>query len=125
MQTKIATAGVVILVLAATLESQAAPAELAEYSVAELLEPCMEGDNDSRWGAAAEAECEQYIKGFTDAYLLLNEAERNGVCLPPEGNRADEVRWAFMKWAHQNYEKRRMPAASGLMETIKEVFTCQ
>ncbi len=99
-------------------------AQLAEYTVAQLLEPCMEGDNNSRWGAAAEMECEQYILGFTDAYVLTNASKQDNICLPPEGNRADEIRWVFMKWAHENYDQRDMPAALGLLEAIKSKFAC-
>lgn len=94
------------------------------YTVANLLEPCVEGDNDSRWGAAAEAECEQYIKGFTDAYgLLRDEGKADNVCLPAQ-NRLDEIRWAFMRWAHKNFDRREEPAGVGLLAVVKERFTC-
>ena len=94
----------------------------SDYTVEQLLEPCVEGDNDSRWGAAAEAECEQYILGFTDAYIMLADAE--GVCLPAL-NRADEVRWAFMKWAHRHFDQRGMPAAEGLLAVVRSEFACE
>ena len=112
---------------AALLFSGGAPAEkVSDYTIAELLAPCVEGDNDSRWGAAAEAECEQYISGFTDAYLMLtDEGKRDGVCLPKTGNRPDEVRWAFMRWAHEHYGRRGEPAATGLMEALKARFACK
>ena len=97
--------------------------EYSDYSVAQLLEPCVEGDNDSRWGAAAEAECEQYIRGFTDAFLLKGGDDQ--VCLPQTGNRADEIRWAFMKWAHKNYSDRHQPAAEGLMKAMRSEFPCK
>ena len=94
------------------------------YSVADLLKPCIEGDNDSRWGEAAEAECEQYINGFTDAITEVGYATKeNNICLPVL-NRADEIRWAFMRWAHQNYGDRDMPASTGLLETLKARMTC-
>lgn len=100
-------------------------AALSSYTVEQLLKPCVEGDNDSRWGATAEAECEQYIKGFTDAYVLLTDGGRNdNVCLPDQ-NRLDEVRWAFMRWAHKNFGDRGMPAAEGLLAVIQERFGCQ
>ena len=70
-------------------------------------------------------ECEQYILGFTDAYVLTNARKQDNVCLPPEGNRADEVRWVFMRWAYENYDKRDMPAALGLLEAIKSKFLCK
>ena len=96
--------------------------ELSEYTVKQLLEPCVEGDNDSRWGAAAEAECEQYIMGFTDAFVLT--ATPGAYCLP-EQNRSDEVRWAFMRWVHGNYSARtKMLAAEAVMETLKASFPC-
>ena len=100
-------------------------AGLSDYTVKQLLEPCVEGDNDSRWGAAAEAECEQYVTGFTDAYVLFAKAGRDqNVCLPAD-NRPDEVRWAFMKWAHRHFDQRGMPAAEGLLAAIKAEFPCK
>lgn len=95
------------------------------YSAEDLYEPCHEGDADSRWGAAAEAECEQYILGFTDAYLLMTDGGKaENVCLPDE-NRLDEVRWAFMRWYHKNFDQRGQPAASGLQSLLKSSFACQ
>jgi len=96
--------------------------EVADYTVEQLLSPCVEADNDARWGAAAEAECEQYILGFTDAYIML--ATEPEVCLPAQ-NRPDEVRWAFMKWAKQHYDQRHRPAAEGLVITLKRAFPCE
>jgi len=125
MRLTIVTSTILLLAVSPESIAEPPPTEFADYTVAQLLEPCMEGDNDSRWGAAAEAECEQYIIGFVDAYLLSDLSERDKVCLPPQNNRADEVRWAFMKWAHKNYEKRNMPAALGLAETIKVRFACK
>ncbi len=106
----------------------ALPAEAAErrnYRVADLLKPCEEGDNDARWGAELEANCEQFINGFTGAFLLYTDGGKaEGICLPPPGNRPDEVRWAFMKWAYENNQNRRMPAAEGLLAAIKAHFSC-
>ena len=116
---------IAVLAVAMLFSPQTVRSQLSEYTIAQLLEPCMEGDNDSRWGAAAEAECEQYILGFTDAYLLTDASKQDKVCLPPEGNRADEIRWVFMKWAHDNYDKRGLPAAHGLVEAIKSAFACK
>jgi len=98
--------------------------EVSEYQVRHLLEPCVEGDNDSRGGAVLEMECEQYILGFTDIYLRAGLAERDKVCLPATGNRADEIRWAFMRWAHDNFDQRDMPAVDGLIATLKARFPC-
>ena len=36
-------------------------------------------------------ECEQYVTGFTDLYLNAKLNERDNVCLPETGNRADEI----------------------------------
>ncbi len=118
----------VVAVAIASLLSAARPqaAELSDYTVEQLLEPCMEGDNDSRWGQVAEQECEQYIRGFTDAYLMTVAGGAEGVsCLPPEGNRDDEIRWAFMKWTHKNLDMRDHPAAQGLLAMLREVFGCK
>lgn len=98
--------------------------DVSNYRVRDLLEPCVEGDNDSRGGAVLEMECEQYVTGFTDLYLRAGLAERDNVCLPETGNRADEIRWAFMRWAHENFGQRDMPAVDGLIETVKARFTC-
>ncbi len=107
------------------LASGPATADISDYSVADLLEPCVEGDNDSRGGAVLEMECEQYVSGFTDLYVRAGLDKQDNVCLPPEGNRADEVRWAFMRWAHDNFEKRGMPAVDGLKATVQTRFKCK
>ena len=41
---------VALLAVAALLSPQPVYSQLTDYTVAQLLEPCMEGDNDSRWG---------------------------------------------------------------------------
>ena len=116
-------AGLAGLILLAAAPWAAAQGQ-AEYSVAELLSPCMEGDNDARWGSVAELECEQYIRGFLDAYGLT-AGEGGNLCLPAPGpNRADQVRWAFMRWAHQHYDQRHRPAGEGLMATLRAQFAC-
>ena len=113
------------LLVVAMMFSQPLYSQLSDYTTGQLLEPCMEGDSDSRWGAAAEAECEQYIIGFTDAYLLTDAYKQDNVCLPEERNRSDEIRWVFMKWAHSHYDKIDSPAAHGLLEAIKSQFACK
>lgn len=41
----------------------------------------------------AELECEQYINGFTDAYIALtSDRGEQAICLPEAGNRPDELR---------------------------------
>ncbi len=110
-----------IVVLASPVQS----AELGKYSVANLMQTCEEGDNDARWGSELEATCEQFIDGFTGAYLLLtDDGKSQAVCLPPPGNRSDEMRWAFVKWAYDNFDRRHMPAAEGLLEMVKIHFPC-
>lgn len=101
-----------------------AHAEL-DYTIEELLLPCKEGDNDSRGGAVLEMECEQYIAGFTDLYSRSGLDKTDKVCLPPVGNRDDEVRWAFMRWAHEHFDERRDPAVDGLLRTLKAYFACK
>ncbi len=120
------TLGAAAVVAAATLFAGAAgAAELSEYTSEELYNPCHEGDNEARWGAVAETECEQYLRGFTDAYILIVEkGAGDGICLP-DVNRDDEVRWAFMKWTVQNFSDRHRPAGEGVMETLREAFKCQ
>ena len=122
--TQLRLASAVGFVFALALLHAPAMADPSDYSVRELLEPCIEGDNDSRGGAVLEMECEQYVSGFTDLYLRAGLDKADNVCLPPAGNRADEIRWAFMRWAHDNFDKRDMPAVEGLIATVKARFKC-
>jgi hypothetical protein len=93
----------------------------AAYSALELLKPCTEADNDARWGEFAELECEQYIMGFVDALQLVNG---EGICLPAD-NVPDEVRWAYMRWVHQDYSAHKdMAAGEALMQTLQQNFKC-
>ncbi len=105
--------------------AQAQTAGGSAYSAADLLSPCQEADNDARWGAAAEVECEQYIVGFVDALTGAGATgPEAGICLP-EVNVADEVRWAFMRWVHKSYSKNiAMSAADALLATLKDSFPC-
>ena len=111
------------------LSSTQAPAQSAAergYSAGDLLSPCQEADNDARWGAAAETECEQYILGFVDAMAKDGTAGPGGIVCPPVLNTADEVRWAFMRWVHQDYAARRqMSAPDALMDTLTSAFPCK
>ncbi len=112
-----------VLAVSATCWAAGA-AELSSYTASELYNPCNESDNDARWGAAAEAECEQYLRGFTDALVLAGAVGPDaGICLP-EQNRDDEVRWAFMYWYNQHFEDRNKAAAENLMATLKDRFPC-
>lgn len=96
------------------------------YQAGELLSPCQNADNDARWGEAAETECEQYIVGFVDAMHEVGATGKAGGVCPPQVNTADEVRWAFMRWVHQDYSTRTaMSAADALMATLKAYFGCK
>ena len=115
---------IALFAAAAFATPNVAQAEL-DYSIADLLLPCKEGDNDARDGIIPETECEQYIAGFTDLYFRSGLAKSDNICLPPAGNRDDEVRWAFMRWAHDNFGERGKPAVDGLLRTLKEYFSCK
>jgi len=97
----------------------------SNYVARDLLSPCQESDNDARWGEAAETECEQYLLGFADALKEVGQTgSEAGIC-PPEENTADEIRWAFMRWVHQDYAVRiQMPAADALLATLRDSFDC-
>ena len=97
----------------------------AGYTALELLSPCQNADNDARWGEAAETECEQYLMGFADALLEVGQVgPGTGIC-PPAQNTADELRWAFMRWVHQDYTARKaMPAADAVLASLKANFPC-
>lgn len=96
----------------------------SNYTMVELLSPCVEADNDARGGAAAEIECEQYLEGFTDALAITGQLGKSrGICLPAQ-NRADEVRWAYVHWVNQHFGRRHEPAAVGLLDALKDKFPC-
>lgn len=69
-------------------------------------------------------ECEQYVSGFTDLYLSAKVNERDKVCLPETGNRATGIRWAFMRWAHDNIDQRDIAAVDGLIAAVQARFKC-
>ena len=92
------------------------------YSAVDLLSSCTEADNDARWGEVAELECEQYILGFVDA---LAETGDTTSC-PPKVNTADEVRWAYMRWVHEDYGAHKdMTAGGALLGTLRDKFKCE
>ena len=120
------TALVIITCAALGVGHPAGAQDLSDYSVAELLEPCLTGDNDSREGQVAERECNQYLRGFTDAFLSYTDnGKAENVCLPERDGRTDKLRRAFMLWAYRNYGDRGQPAASGLLATLKTHFVCK
>ena len=92
------------------------------YSATSLLIACTNADNDAREvGTVAELECEQYIMGFIHA---LAETGDTTICAP-ERNTADEARWAYMRWVHEDYAKRKdMSAGAALLGTLKDNFPC-
>ena len=99
----------------------AVTASAQAYDATELLTACTEADNDARWGEVAELECEQYIMGFIHA---LAETGDTTVCVP-ELNTADEVRWAYMRWVHEDYGAHKtMTAGEALLGTLRDKFGC-
>ena len=112
---------ILIAALAALLIATGGSAAKA-YDATELLKACTEADNDARWGEVAELECEQYILGFVHA---LRELDEKTVCAPPL-NTADEVRWAYMRWVHEDFGAHKgMTAGAALMGTLKDKFKCE
>ncbi len=116
----------VLAVVVSLFSSSSFAADLSDYSAKELLSPCIEGDNDSRDGAVLELECEQYIRGFTTSFLIQTEGgESEGICLPPPGNRADEIRWALMRWGAAHHRELHMNAGEALLRTFRSEFACE
>ncbi|MCV6596056.1 MAG: Rap1a/Tai family immunity protein [Mangrovicoccus sp.] len=97
------------------------------YTVAALLAPCQEADNDARDGKAAEVECEQYMVGFVDALEaagMIGGADSK-ICLP-EQNIPAEMRWAFIRWVYQDFTARKqMMASEAAMGTLTTFFACE
>lgn len=52
-------------------------------------------------------------------------AKQDNACLPETGNRADETRRAFMRWAHEHFDQQDMSAVDGSMATVKDRFKCE
>ncbi len=114
----------IIILFSITFTGYVHSAEVFDYTIEQLFEPCLEGDSDSRWGEPSRTKCEQYIIGFTDAYILHGLDKKDNVCLPT-ANRPAEIRWAFMRWTQRNYKDRHQPAAQGLSAAIKSEFACE
>jgi hypothetical protein len=120
------TLGAVLLGLHAATPAQSTYTFGADYSAAQLLSPCQEADNDARWGEAAETECEQYIMGFIAGLEHAGAVGSGGSTCPPETNTADEARWAFMRWVHGDFSKRRaMTAPDALLAALQASFPCK
>jgi hypothetical protein len=86
LRTSLATVALIALVAPALAQGPDRPAYGHGYTIAKLFEPCDNADNDDRWGVGAEIECEQYLVGYTDAFLRLADAAGEEVC-PSEPNR--------------------------------------
>lgn len=106
----------------ATFVTAPGTASAQAYSAHNLLSACTVADNDSRDGFVAELECEQYIMGFVHA---LAETGDTSICAPAR-NTADEIRWAYMRWVHQDYSTRKaLSAGKAVMDTLSDNFACQ
>jgi len=117
----LATALIGFAAVAATVGIPAGPAAAQAYSAHDLLSACTIADNDSRDGFVAELECEQYMMGFVHA---LAETGDTTICPPPR-NTADEIRWAYMRWVHQDYSARKdLAAGKAVMGTLSDNFGC-
>ncbi len=121
----------IVPVLALAVSGLAAGTALAgshaspEYPAKELMQICVEADNDSRFGQALEIECEQYMLGFIQALAVTGMAGDGTEICPPAQNLADEVRWAYTRWIHGDYSKRvQLSAADALLATLKDEFAC-
>lgn len=116
-------AGALSLVGPAMAQNIGVANNLAEnYTAEDLLSPCTEADNDARWGRTAETECEQFIMGFVVALKTTN----NESTCPPELNTPDEVRWAFMRWVHEDYTTHKdMGAGDALLAVLTQKFPCK
>ncbi|MFQ5939282.1 MAG: Rap1a/Tai family immunity protein [Alphaproteobacteria bacterium] len=108
------------------LPDRVAAITYTDYTVRDLLAPCFEGDSDSRWGETFEVNCEQYIRGFSDAYFHFSaQGAMPRICFPEGANRLDLIRWAFIKWARQNTDKQDWPAAQGLVAAVNAEMACE
>ena len=98
--------------------------EPSDYTVKALLEVCMEGANDAREGATDELACNQYIRGVTDAVVILRMDGK--LCLPKaDGARSGELSRAFIKWVYDDFDRRDLPAAQGVLEMLMERYACK
>ena len=116
--------GAAILVINASAAS--AGAHTGEiYLARELMQTCVEADNDSRFGKELEIECEQYISGFVQALEQTGQVGADAGICPPDENMPDEVRWAFTRWVHGSYTKRvQLSAAEAMLATLRDEFPC-
>ncbi len=96
------------------------------YLAGDLMVPCRVADSDAReTGTIAETECEQYIMGVVDTLAATGMSGAGTEMCPPEQNTADEVRWAFMRWVHEDFSANRaMLASDAVLETLKSAFPC-
>ena len=93
-----------------------------DYSALTLATLCLDGDNDSRRGVEAEKECEQYIHGFVDAYLVVSQ---NPLCFPENVDRLDAIRRVYTPAVIQSSELRQVLANTALLDVLQDAFTCE
>jgi hypothetical protein len=97
--------------------------DVSGYTVKDLLNTCIEGANDAREGAFDEMICDQYIRGVTDAVIVLKMDK--GLCLPKADDaRSGDLSRAFIKWVYKDFSRRSQPAGQGVMEMLMEEFVC-
>lgn len=101
---------------------------LRRYQAGDLAQLCLQGDNASREGLAAQRECEQYVGGFLDALAVASESAAPGavpaICFPAEIDPIDAVRRAFTRWVFAHYSERDQPAGVQLWRMLGEEFGC-
>ena len=98
--------------------SQAAVPETVSPSVAaeKGCLSCLEGDNASREQEAIEALiCDQYLRGFEDAYLVIGGT---GYCFPSGPDRVADARRRFIKWGVNNTKAHGWAAADGVLAAM-------
>ncbi len=49
----------IIILLSITFTGYVHSAEVFDYTIKQLFDPCLEGDSDSRWGEPFRTKCEQ------------------------------------------------------------------
>ena len=104
------------LVAVLVLAGAPAPAQAVDYSVKELLDSCLEGDNASREHETIEALiCNQYLRGFEDAYVVIGG---KGYCFPSGPDRVADARRMFIKWGVNNTKAHGWAAADGVLAAM-------
>jgi len=93
------------------------PAAAADYTVKNLLDSCLEGDNASREHESFEAMvCNQYLRGFEDSYVAIGG---KGYCFPSGQDRVANARRMFIKWGVNNTRAHGWAAADGVLAAMR------